>query len=962
MEHNWPSDKVRQTFIDFFKDREHLYIPSSPSFPQNDPTILFTNAGMNQFKSLFLGTVNPNSVQATWKRVANSQKCIRAGGKHNDLDEVGSDFTHHTFFEMLGNWSFGDYFFKESIDWCHELLIGVYGLDKKRLYVTYFEGDASVGLPEDTATKEYWLKYFPADHVMGKGMKDNFWEMGESGPCGGCTELHYDMRPETRQPGEIVTDESVGVVEVCNLVFMCHNREPSGKLTPLPFKHVDTGMGFERLCSILQQKKSNYDTDIFSDIIDEIQRITKAEKYTSRIGDEDIGKKDTAYRIISDHIRTLTIALADGAVPGSDGRSYVLRRILRRAVRAGKEFLGAESGFFCQLVDIVVKKMGHVFPELEQNKKKVQEIIRREEELFTKTLNTGISKFGKLVTKLKKENRDTLSGSETFLLYGSFGFPLDLIEIMAEEQNIKVDVQGFNDLMEAQKKREIEILLAKKGSKNFKLSPKAISILKEQKIEPTDDSFKYVQEDLEGAVIKAMWVGNQEDGSFQETITFPSECAIILDKSNFYAESGGQVYDNGFLTSTNGTIFLVREVQVFAGYILHFGTLQSGSLSLNDSMACSVNYESRVPITRNHTSTHILNYALRQVVGDSTGQRGSVVTVEKLRFDFNAQVGLTVDQIKQIDLMVNDIIKQELPVYTQEVPIVDAKKIKGVRAMFEEAYPDPVRVVSVGTDIPTCLQSEFVIKGSVEFCGGTHVSNTKDIELFVITCEEAVGQGERRIQAVTSHDARKAIAEGEALFERAKELLNIENSKLQQEYQILRNEIDISIISHALKSELRLFCEKNIESKIATIAKGYLKQKKQEGDNVNQTIIDQLKENPTQSVVVRVILEAEGNTKVMSQTAVSLIKLCKDSLTRDVAVMLLSIDAKTKSLIVQVNVPKTIVERGLLANDWINQSIPGAKCGSPKTDVAQGKSQPNYPNNLEEVAAGALTWANNKLI
>jgi alanyl-tRNA synthetase len=533
---------------------------------------------------------------------------------------------------------------------------------------------------------------------------------------------------------------------------------------------------------------------------------------------------------------------------------------------------------------------------------------------------------------------------------------------MAEEQNIKVDVQGFNDLMEAQKKREIEILLAKKGSKNFKLSPKAISILKEQKIEPTDDSFKYVQEDLEGAVIKAMWVGNQEDGSFQETITFPSECAIILDKSNFYAESGGQVYDNGFLTSTNGTIFLVREVQVFAGYILHFGTLQSGSLSLNDSMACSVNYESRIPITRNHTSTHILNYALRQVVGDSTGQRGSVVTVEKLRFDFNAQVGLTVDQIKQIDLMVNDIIKQELPVYTQEVPIVDAKKIKGVRAMFEEAYPDPVRVVSVGTDIPTCLQSEFVIKGSVEFCGGTHVSNTKDIELFVITCEEAVGQGERRIQAVTSHDARKAIAEGEALFERAKELLNVENSKLQQEYQILRNEIDISIISHALKSELRLFCEKNIESKIATIAKGYLKQKKQEGDNVNQTIIDQLKENPTQSVVVRVILEAEGNTKVMSQTAVSLIKLCKDSLTRDVAVMLLSIDAKTKSLMVQVNVPKTIVERGLLANDWINQSIPGAKCGSPKTDVAQGKSQPNYPNNLEEVAAGALTWANNKLI
>jgi len=313
--------------------------------------------------------------------------------------------------------------------------------------------------------------------------------------------------------------------------------------------------------------------------------------------------------------------------------------------------------------------------------------------------------------------------------------------------------------------------------------------------------------------------------------------------------------------------------------------------------------------------------------------------------------------------LVNDIIKRELSVYTQEVPIVDAKKIKGVRAMFEEAYPDPVRVVSVGTDIPTCLQSEFVIKGSVEFCGGTHVSNTKDIEIFVITCEEAVGQGERRIQAVTSHDARKAIAEGEALFERARELLNVENSKLQQEYQLLRTVVDTSVISHALKTELRLFCEKNIECKIATIAKESLKQKKQEGDNVNQTIIDQLKQNPNQSVVVRVLLEAGGNNKIMSSTAVSLIKLCKDTLTRDVAVMLLSIDAKTKSLVVQANVPPSIVSKGLMANEWINQSIPGAKCGSPKTDVAQGKStQPNYTHNLDEVAAGALTWANNKIV
>lgn len=927
----------------------------------NDPTILFTNAGMNQFKSIFLGTVNPNSPQALWKRAANSQKCIRAGGKHNDLDEVGTDFTHHTFFEMLGNWSFGDYFFQESIDWCYELLINTYGIDKTRLCVTYFGGDEAAGLPADLATRDYWLKYFPPERIFAKGMEDNFWEMGDSGPCGPCSELHYDMTPHLRTEGEIVNDESKGVVEVCNLVFMAYNREPSGKLTSLPHKHVDTGMGFERLCSILQKKNSNYDTDIFSDIIDEIQTITKAPKYESLVGDADVGKKDTAYRIISDHIRTLTIALADGACPGSDGRSYVLRRILRRAVRAGREFLNAPSGFFHQLVDIVVKKMGHVFHELETNKNRVKEIIRREEDLFTRTLTGGLSKFAR-ICKNKKAG-DTLSGAETFLLYGTFGFPFDLIEIQAQERGLTVDADAFHAFMEEQRKREKDLLLKKKEQVTFKLSPKAISVLQDKKIAPTDDSFKYVAEDLEGCSVTAIWQGTEENGSFQESVSFPTECAIILNKSNFYAQSGGQMFDTGFLTSTTGSIFLVKEVQSFAGYVMHFGVLQSGSFGVNDLVGCSVNYESRVSITRNHSSTHLLNYALRRVLGDSD-QRGSIVTESKLRFDFSAQQNLTLPQVGQVEEIVNDAIKQELPVYTQEVPIEQAKKIKGVRAMFSEAYPDPVRVVSVGADLAECLQApedeKWFKNYSIEFCGGTHVSNSKEIEAFCIVSEEAVGQGERRIQAVTAHEARKARTDGETLFERAKELLSVSDDKLSGEYLILKQQVDTALIPWVVKCDIRAFCEKNIESKIATIAKEDMKKKKQQGDNINQVIIDELKQNPTQQVIVKVLLEAQGNNKVLSTTAVSLMKSVKD-LGREVAILLLSIEPKNKNLIIQANVSAGLIANGLKANDWINSAIPGAKCGSPKTDVAQGKVTASYDGVSDQIVNDAIAWANTVL-
>jgi len=962
MEEEWPSAKVRQTFIDFFTEKhEHLFVPSSPCFPADDPTIMFTNAGMNQFKPIFLGTLNPTSPKAAWKRVANSQKCIRAGGKHNDLDEVGFDFTHHTFFEMLGNWSFGDYFRDEAIDWHHDLIVNIYKLDKSRLYVTYFGGDESQGLSPDLETRDRWLKYFPENHVIAKGMEDNFWEMGDVGPCGGCTELHYDTRHDTRSPTDVITDETPGVVEICNLVFICYNREPSGKLTILPHKHVDTGMGFERMTSILQNKKSNYDSDVFSEIMHAIQTEIGCEKYTGlpgTIGTTDkTVLKDIGYRIISDHIRTLTFAVADGAVPGSDGRGYVLRRILRRAVRAGKEFLGAKEGFFHKLVDAVVQKFGVFYPELLTQSNKVKSIIKKEETAFDRTLSTGINQFNKVTKNMKPG--DVLSGSDTYLLSGTHGFPLDLIQVMCAEKDLFVDIQGYEKILKEIKDQAAKVLKSKSTSV-FKLSPIAISTLQSNK-SITDDSSKYKSEVLESSQLIAIWQGSQEEGSFVETVSELAECAIILDKTNFYAQSGGQMFDSGILTSSTGAKFFVREVQVFAGYVLHFGAVASGIFNLKDSINCSINNENRRYTTINHTSTHILNYSLRKFLGRDVDQRGSVVCPEKLRFDFTCNEALTPEQIKNVGELVNQVVSNDLPIFTQEISIDQAQKIKGVRALFAEQYPDPVRVVSVGADLAKALASpqDDWDNFSIEFCGGTHINSTSEIEIFVITAEEAIGQGERRIHAVTGHEGRKAVEEGERLYKQVLELVDLPvDQKLQSIYQSLKHDIDTSIIPYLKKQEIRSFCEKNIEAKIQSVGREQYKNKKKDSQNVKQTIIDELKQNPSQCVAVKVI-EVEGNSKLMSNTTVSLLKDCKTEVGREIAIMLLSVEPKSKNLIIQANVPPSLVEKGLKANEWINSSIPGGKCGSPKADIAQGKSA--QTEDLESVAKSAMEWAQKKL-
>lgn len=864
---------MRDTFLDFFKNKEHTFVRSSPVVPLSDPTLLFTNAGMNQFKPQFLGTVDPSSKEGQYKRAVNSQKCIRAGGKHNDLDDVGKDSYHHTFFEMLGNWSFGDYFKKEAIQWSWDLLTKEFGLDPARLYVTYFEGNEAGGLEPDLEAKELWKSVgVPEDHILPGNMKDNFWEMGDQGPCGPCSEVHYDRIGGGRNASSLVNQDDPNVLEIWNNVFIQYNREPDRSLRPLPAKHIDTGMGFERLVSILQDKPSNYDTDVFTPLFARIQEVTGVRPYSGKFGADDADGIDTAYRVIADHVRTLTFAISDGGIPNNEGRGYVVRRVLRRGARYARKYMKVEIGdFFSKLVPTLVQQMGGMFPEIARKEEEVKEVLNEEEVSFAKTLDRGEKQFEDYADKSAGDKK--LHGADVWRLYDTFGFPVDLTRLMAEERGLTIDDNEFEDAR----------LKAKEASKGEKKA--AADLLKldvhnlgELEVMPgvtkTNDKYKYGRQNVSDAKIQAIFHAKK----FHEATTdIPDgdQIGIIADKTCLYAEQGGQEYDTGRIVIDGVAEMQVENVQLYAGYVLHTGFMKYGSFSRGDTVTCEYDEDRRGPIRNNHTGTHVLNYALKEVLGDGVDQKGSLVAQEKLRFDFSHKQGVTDDELVTIEDKSTEYIRQNCTVYAQDVPLSIAREIEGVRAVFGETYPDPVRVVSVGVEVDDILKNPKNPdwnKVSIEFCGGTHVKTTGDIKDLVILEESGIAKGIRRMIAVTGNEAHEVQRVADEFSERldALEKKTYSNEKEQQtkDMGVELNKLNISAIR---KTKLR--------ARFAKISKDNLDILKQQQKQEKQHALDALtsyfeKNKDATSGVVR--LPIGGGSKAMSEVMKHINKSLKD--------------------------------------------------------------------------------------
>ncbi|KAF4125165.1 alanyl-tRNA synthetase [Geosmithia morbida] len=759
----WPAARVRQTFIDFFAERGHSVVPSGPVVPHNDPSLLFTNAGMNQFKPIFLGTVGKTDPMYGLKRAVDSQKVIRAGGKHNDLDDVGKDSYHHTFFEMLGSWSFGDYFKKEIVEMSWTLLTEVYGLDPSRLYVTYFEGAPDVGLEPDLEVKQYWLDQgVPESQIIPGNMKDNFWEMGDQGPCGPCSEIHYDKVGGRDAAGLVNMDDPM-VIEIWNLVFMQYDRQADRSLKPLPAKHIDTGLGYERLVSVMQDTSSNYATDAWTPIFQKIHEVTGARPYTDKYDRDDADGIDMAYRVVADHIRTLAFAIVDGAVPNNDGRGYVIRRVLRRGVRYGRKYLNADIGsFFSQILPALVEQKGADFPELVRKQQDIKEILDEEEDAFSRTLDRGETQFEKFAAKASKEGSNKLAGDVVWRLYDTFGFPTDLTKLMAEERNLDIDEAEVE--ASRQKAKEASKVVKDSVQQFPKLDVHLISELERQLSTPrTDDAAKFVKGDIK-ARIQHIFDGEK---LLKSTRDVPENTALglLIDKTNFYAESGGQVADTGRLVIDGVAEFKVLDVQNYGGYILHSGYVEYGALSRGDEIICEYEELRRAPIRNNHTGTHVLNHALRDVLGDEVNQKGSLVDSDKLRFDFSHKSQVKIDELRRIEHLSNQYIRTNAKVYAKDLDLDEARKIEGLRAVFGETYPNPVRVVSIGMDLDRMLADPSNAewrKYSVEFCGGTHVEHTGLIKDLVIVEESGIAKGIRRIIAYTgdaAHQVQREAAE-----------------------------------------------------------------------------------------------------------------------------------------------------------------------------------------------------------
>jgi len=898
--------QIRSGFIDFFKSKKHVFVPSSPIVPVNDESLLFANAGMNQFKNIFLGLLQPE-----YRRVVNSQKCLRVSGKHNDLEEVGKDTYHHTFFEMLGNWSFNDYFKAEAIQWAWELLTGVWSIEPQRLWVTVFAGDKTDNLPKDEEASKLWTKVttISAERVLSFGKKDNFWEMGNVGPCGPCSEIHIDLGPERCDMQDVkghkcaVNAGCSRFIELWNLVFIQYNRNENSRLNPLNAKYIDTGAGLERVVAVLQNKKSNYDTDLFMPIIDATADIA-GHKYTSQLHN----KTDNAFRVIADHIRSLVFAITDGATPSNDGRGYVIRRILRRASRFGRE-LGMHEPFMYKLVPVVVNCLGEAFGEIKQRAEHVSTVIKSEEAGFGRTLDRGIEIFNAAAERAAKDNKQTISGNDAFQLYDTYGFPFDLTRLMAEERGLRVDTSGFEERMGKQRER------ARAAQKDVSL----LTMLADTELPTTEDLHKYHTNNCEGKI-----VGFIENGVFnnQGRIEKGVEIGVVLDKTCFYAEAGGQVGDCGTIESQGGR-FIVENTAKIANCVIHRGRLAEGTMGVGDEIKAIVSKD-RDSIKKNHTATHLLQWALQEVVGKSAAQQGSLVGPDYLRFDFTCPSALTSEQMREVEVLVRAKIADDQPVTCAVMPRNDAQKL-GAMALFGEKYGNEVRVVAIGAEGKDKLQDAF----SREFCGGTHVDRIGSIGGFKIIKEESVSAGVRRITALTGHGLAKYLEQrssivdelstmlkvpAESLTERVEQLVK-DNKKLGKDLKSASRQAGADAMAEA--KQLLDKCEKIGD---AAIVIGRLSP-----TSVDQAreAIDMLKKKAKSAVIV---FGFEDNGKV----------------------------------ILLAGVTDDLIKKGLRAGDIVKEIAPivdGGGGGKPEMAQAGGKK----PEKIEDALAKAAEFIKNKL-
>ncbi len=851
--------EIRQSFKDFFESKGHRIVPSAPMVIKDDPTLMFTNAGMNQFKDIILGNAVPKS-----RRVADSQKCLRVSGKHNDLEEVGLDTYHHTMFEMLGNWSFGDYFKKEAIDMAWEYLVDVLKLDPARLYATVFEGSPAEGLQRDDEAASIWEKHLPEDHIINGNKHDNFWEMGDTGPCGPCSEIHIDLRPDSERalvPGaSLVNKDNPLVIEIWNLVFMQYNRKADGSLEPLPAKVIDTGMGFERLCMALQGKTSNYDTDVFTPLIDKISSLS-GKKY----GEDH--QVDVAMRVIADHVRTIAFSVADNQLPSNAKAGYVIRRILRRAVRYAYTFLGQKSAFIYRLVDTLIESMGEAYPELVANRDLIMRVIKEEEDAFLRTLENGIRMLDDAAKAAKKEGKTEISGKQAFTLYDTYGFPLDLTLLILKDYGMTVDMEGFDAEMAAQKARARNAAAVEAGDW----------------IHVNDGETEFVGYDSatsESHILKYRKIKQKGKEYYQ----------LLFDRTPFYAEMGGQVGDRGKLTFPSGETIEIFDTKRENGVAVHLSKKLPSDVE--SAFIAAIDEDARRATSANHSATHLLHQALREVLGTHVEQKGSFVSPDILRFDFSHYQKVTPEQLREVERIANRRVREAIALDEHRcVPIAKAREM-GAMALFGEKYGDEVRVIRYGD--------------SIELCGGTHVANTGNIGIIKILSESSIAAGIRRIEAVTGEAVENLI---EDMGSTIKSIAGMFNNA-PDIVAALRKSLDENM-------ELRHQVDEYFRERVDLLARKYL-------DSARQT-----------DGITLVTVSGHHIPDVVKSVAFRVRELSPES----TALVAATVDAANKPLLT-VMITEDLVKHGLNASTIVREAakkIKGGGGGQPGFAQAGGK-------------------------